>query len=137
MVALGKGRLQDWAEDFIVQHNLPVTLLEYATDVGQYLEQARVAFVSGYLTIAESMALGKPIVAVYETPIKHDYLTCHPQAGAMGIVQSPAEIAQTAEAALALKRDDPKLRAAQAWALEQTWPHIADRYARQYEIASR
>jgi glycosyltransferase involved in cell wall biosynthesis len=133
MLALGGGSQQDWAAAYINEHKLNVTLKPAVADVQPYVEQARVAFVSGYLALAESAALAKPVVAVYETPLKHDYLACHPRAKDFWIVASPAEIATAAQAALKLKPSSKRLKEAQTWALEQSWQRIADSYAVQYD----
>ncbi|HSX02873.1 MAG TPA: glycosyltransferase family 4 protein [Candidatus Saccharimonadia bacterium] len=132
LMVLGNGSQQAWAEDFIARHHLPVTLHDMVPAPAPYVEQARVALVSGYQAIAESAALGKPIVAVYETPIKHDYLACHPLAKTLSITRTPAEIAAAAQAALKLPADDAGLHRAQVWAFKQTWQRVADRYAAQY-----
>ena len=91
------------------------------------LNQSRVAGVSGYLAILEAAYLGKMIVANYNTPIKRDYLTCHPLARYLVIGQSAKELLE------GIQKTAHANPAMQAWAKQQTWAHLTDQYQALYE----
>jgi glycosyltransferase involved in cell wall biosynthesis len=131
LVVVGSGGLQSWAEGFSTEHHLDVTFVAATAKVLEYAVQARVCFVSGYLAILEAAAMGKPVIALYETPLKHDYLTCHPMAKRFEIVGSAAEVAAAYSRATA--KTPAQLGPFRDWALQQTWERIAHLYADFYQ----
>jgi glycosyltransferase involved in cell wall biosynthesis len=130
LLVLGDGTLRKWAEAYTSEHKLPVTFRGNVADVVQYLQVAEVAFVSGYLAILEAGICKVPIVAFYDTPIKKDYLECHPQAQNFLTASSPEQIAQGYIKAKAAK--DASLAELQSWAHQQTWEKLARDYASRY-----
>lgn len=129
LLVVGDGRLAGWARGFAAEHALTVELRPATSGVLDLARRARVAFVSGYLAIAEAACLGLPVVAFHGTPIKESYLRCHPAAEYLHIAGSPAEIA----AAFRVARDQDAA-ALQAWAREQTWARLAGVYRRAYGL---
>ena len=98
------------------------------------LNQSRIACVSGYLAILEAAYMGKMIVANYNTPIKKDYLACHPLAQHMVIAETAAELASGIDRLLSTtpyKRSQTSpLR---DWAQHQTWSALTDQYLKLYQ----
>jgi glycosyltransferase involved in cell wall biosynthesis len=136
MAVLGDGSLREWAEEFVAEHKLPVAPMQWVDEPLGYVRAAKVMLVSGYLAILEAAAVGKPVVAHYGTPIKRDYLACHPLAEDMVIASTAEEIAAGYERAAELsatKAGRERLAEAQAWAREQTWRRLVDLYERVYE----
>jgi glycosyltransferase involved in cell wall biosynthesis len=131
LAVLGVGSLEGWATEFVREHNLPVGPMRWVDDPLPYLKAARVMLVSGYLAILEAALVGKPVVAHYGTPIKKDYLACHPLAKDMTIVSTAEKVAAGYERAVKLGPE--RLESAQRWARDQTWGHLADIYVRAYE----
>lgn len=127
MIVVGSGSLQPWAEDYNHEHRLDLTFVAATGTVLDYVAQSRVCFVSGYLAILEAAAMSKPIVALYETPIKHDYLACHPMAKRFDIVGSADEIVAAYNQAKTKKPS--QLSGFQDWARKQSWKHIATLYS--------
>ena len=117
---------------------LAVTFHGQVADVSPYLQQARFAFVSGFLGMLEAMALGRAVLAVYDNPLKEDYLRLFPGAQHVAIAGSPEELAGQLAALLA----DPeglagRLEQAYRFAQTQTWARVADLYRSLYASAGR
>jgi|LSQX01.2.fsa_nt_gb glycosyltransferase involved in cell wall biosynthesis len=105
-------------------------------DPTRFLLGARFALVSGYLAMWEAMACGALVLALYDNPLKRDYLEAFPPARAGGeagplveVCGSPAEGADRL-AWLMAHPEEMRARAAAARALaaEQTWRRVAEQY---------
>jgi glycosyltransferase involved in cell wall biosynthesis len=132
LLVVGNGSLLSWAQQYAKDNNLAIDFKPATLRVLQYVAQARIAFVSGYLAILESAAIGLPIISIYDTPIKQDYLLMHPMAKHFSIANSPTQVAQAYQTVSASNRADKQL---QAWARSQTWDKIAKIYTSYYEPA--
>lgn len=134
LLVLGRGSLSEWAANFVTKNKLNVEFIDWVTDVLPYLKKSKIAFVSGYLAILEAAAMGKPIIANYQTPIKHDYLDCHPLRANLNISSNPAEIASSFETVLGqLSASSSKINTSQDWALGQSWNKLAELYESSYQ----
>ena len=134
LLVLGSGTLGSWAGKFAADNKLNVDFIEWVPDVLPYLKNSKVAFVSGYLAILEAAAIGKPIISNYQTPIKYDYLDCHPLRDKLNISSSPAAIASSFQKIWEQPRNLPlDIKTAQEWALEQSWDKLATLYESSYE----
>jgi glycosyltransferase involved in cell wall biosynthesis len=131
LAVLGDGQLKVWAQKYADEHQLPVELAGWQDDTVPYQRAAKVVLVSGYLAILEAARLGKPILAHYGSPIKHDYLECHPLAAKFVIASSPESVADGYERALQLPQ--VTLNEASEWAAQQTWAALVDSYERAYK----
>ncbi len=60
----------------------------------KYLEKAEVVIASSYLAISEAMAMGKPVIAVANNPLKEDYLEGHPLRKYFKVVGDAEELAR-------------------------------------------
>ena len=130
MLALGFGSLEGWAKAFATKHTLNIEFHERVGEVAPFLARSRVAFVSGYLAIIECGLAKKPIVAYYGTPIKKDYLECHPKAQAFEVVHSAQQIATAG--LKALKPNPQDIQSLYNWSKTQTWDKIIDQYEKVY-----
>ncbi len=130
MLSLGYGSQEKWARDFAKTNNLNIQFHEPVANVGPFLQQSRVAFVSGYLAIIECGRDKKPIVAYYGTPIKEDYLKLHPQAKAFAIVNSAQQIAKSG--VKALNPNSADIKSLYDWSKTQTWDKIINQYEKTY-----
>jgi glycosyltransferase involved in cell wall biosynthesis len=131
LAVLGDGQLRHWGEEFVRTEQLPVSFEGWQDDTAPYQRAAKVVLVSGYLAILEAARLEKPILAHYGTPIKHDYLACHPLASKFVTANSPETVAEGYERALQL----PYITLADsaAWAKQQTWEALGEQYLRVYK----
>jgi len=125
----GSGSLREEGEAFAREHRLDVTFHGQVGDVGSYLARAQFACVSGLLGMLEAMAAGAIVLALYDNPLKEDYLRLFPGAGHNVIAASPADLAERA-AALVRSPGEGEAVAARAseFARSQTWERVADLY---------
>ncbi len=131
MLAVGNGSKLEWAKAYIEQYGLNISLHDKVNDINELLSQSKVAFVSGYLSIIECGLAKKPIVAYYGTPIKKDYLECHPMATGFAVVGSIRGIEDAAK--LALKGNAKQVERLYNWSSKQTWDNIVDQYEKSYQ----
>jgi glycosyltransferase involved in cell wall biosynthesis len=125
----GSGSLRKQGETFARQHGLAVDFHGPVGDTMRYLSRARFACVSGLLGMLEAMAAGAIVLALYDNPLKEDYLRLFPGAEHSVIGASPADLAERA-ARLARSPGRIATMAAQAFefARTQTWARVADLY---------
>jgi hypothetical protein len=111
---------------------LDVTFEGFVPEATQYLSQASVAFVSGYLSMLEAMAYRRPVFSVYHTPVKADYLQMVPNAAQIFAVADGPEHLASQLAALLSGQYDPSQQIVQAYdfSASQTWARLADTYGR-------
>jgi hypothetical protein len=84
--------------------------------------------ISRYLSILAALAAGVPVVAHYNSQIKHDYLAMTPFVNWIKIAVDPNQIA-----AIALTQ--PRLPpAAVTWARQQTWDKLAKLYQQLWRL---
>lgn len=135
----GEGSLLPEIEEFAQEHGLDLRLHGFVSDLRPFWERARFAFVSGYLAIQEAMAAGRLVFAIYDNPLKHDYLASFPQANqVMVIAGSARELAGQ----LARYLDDPKLAEAKVAAATelvqgQSWARVAELYLELYRTKGK
>jgi glycosyltransferase involved in cell wall biosynthesis len=128
LLVAGFGSLRDWGENFVRENHLQTKFIGPVEHPYEVIARGRVALVSGYLTIIEAGRLNKQVVAYYGTPIKKDYLECHPAVKCLRIVNSPDEIAEELEKTVIASGNEELY----SWATEQTWDKIASIYESSY-----
>jgi glycosyltransferase involved in cell wall biosynthesis len=124
LTVLGDGSLRAQGEDFCREHGLAAGFHGRVEDVTPWLANARVALVSGLLGMLEAQARGARVVALYDNPLKEDYLRMSPQGEHAALCGSAKEVA----AALAGEPDETAIAGAFAFAQTQTWARVADLY---------
>jgi glycosyltransferase involved in cell wall biosynthesis len=93
----------------------------------KYLVDADVVITSSYMSMLETAAMGKPIIAVANSELKEDYLEGHPLRKYIKVVENMDELYK----GLTLASQGETLRglgAAREWALKQTPEKLADEY---------
>jgi glycosyltransferase involved in cell wall biosynthesis len=119
---VGDGPLRQQLEWFVEQENLTVNFLGQQTVTPNLYQKYSCTVVSGYLTMLESLAVGVPVIATYETPLKKDYLEMSPFAEYIPIAQPGSELVH-------LMENSPQISTeAQQWAQQQTWDKLALQY---------
>ena len=94
-----------------------------------YLKKPAYIFASSYLTILEVMIAKRPVFALYQNPLKKDYLQQFPGARYMRISGSADELIKQFDNALKNpKKIDRMIIKAHNFAKTQTWDRIADMY---------
>ena len=129
---LGDGPLRESLERYSAEHHLEVTFHGFVAEPMPWLAGAKASFATGYLTMLEAMAAGKPVFAVYTHDLKRDYLQMSPFAKYVTIVGSAEALAAQLQAIWPPRPDQPPLTAARRFALEHTWDRVADTYLALY-----
>ncbi len=130
----GDGPLRARAEQYAREHGLQAVFHGPVADIGPLLEACRFAFVSGYLAIWEALARRRAVFALYDNPLKRDYLEGFPRAReVMTLLPGPAELADSlAEHLEAPARAAEMAEAGAALAAEHTWERVAGLYLEMY-----
>jgi glycosyltransferase involved in cell wall biosynthesis len=128
----GEGSLGAQIESRAREQGLPVRCQGAVADFSVRLNKASMLFASGYLTMLEGMAAGRPVYALYDNPLKRDYLACFP-GGALAFYGGAAELA----AAIAQDYHHSEALAARVaagleLARRSTWRAVADTYLKLY-----
>lgn len=133
LLIVGDGSLHHEIQQQISSHNLSDrVIMQGATkNPEKVFLQAKIALVSGYLAIIEAGRLQMPVVAVYENPLKKDYLKMHPAAAELYIAGSVKQLAKVLRESLEDKSG--RAKKLQEWSKKQTWPHLATRYIESYK----
>ena len=87
---VGDGRLKRAAAKF-------GRVVGNVTDLRPYLNRPAAILASSYLTIWEALAYGRPVFALYQNPLKKDYLEKFPAARAINISASAGEFLRQLE----------------------------------------
>jgi glycosyltransferase involved in cell wall biosynthesis len=98
--------------------------------VSPLLEAHGLVFAGGYLAILDALAAGARVGALYDNPLRRDYLECFPHADRFLRIAGDGREAEAvlgeeisaADGRVQLRRD------AVAWAQTQTWAGVADHY---------
>jgi glycosyltransferase involved in cell wall biosynthesis len=119
---IGDGNLKGKID----KKNIALNAVENAP---KYFENYNFAFVSRYLSILEALAARKLIFAVYDNPIKEDYLKMAPFAKYIIITNSPLEIEEKVLYFLnnPLKKQ-LSINAGAKWVKEQSWNNLVNNY---------
>jgi glycosyltransferase involved in cell wall biosynthesis len=131
----GDGSLRAEGERIAAETGLAVTFHGRVADVTPYLAGAQFAFTSGFLGMLEAMAAGAVVCAVYDNPLKEDYLRLFPGADSIIIAGSAAELVEQMRAMMGDEgRAEAMATAGRAFAQEQTWAKVAELYLDLYGI---
>lgn len=119
---IGDGRLKK----FITKE---VAALGFQKNPEKFLRKSHFAFVSRYLSILEAMAQRKLVFAVYNNPLKEDYLKMTPFAKFINIVRNKTELSSSI---FYFMKNPNKERImidnAFAWVKDQTWDKVVQSY---------
>lgn len=102
-----------------------IILKGYDTSADKEIAKYEFAFVSRYLAILEAMAAKRRVVAVYDNPVKKDYLTMTPFREWISICSDAQSIAKEV---VEKNGREKSVQHAFAWVKDQTWEHLSDVY---------
>ncbi len=95
----------------------------------RYFPQYHFAFVSRYLSILEAFAAKRLVFAVYDNPVKEDYLKLAPYAEWIIIENSTQKLAEKISYFLTHPQEENKLiEKSYQWVTKQTWDNMATMY---------
>ncbi len=122
LVVLGEGKYFKEARKLTVTKG-------FVKDPSKYFSDSKYAFVNRYLGILEAFVSKKLVFAVYDNPIKKDYLLMTPYKDWLVIEKSPKKLAER----IVYYMEHPKktqfmIESAYNWAKTCTWRKMADNY---------
>jgi glycosyltransferase involved in cell wall biosynthesis len=98
-------------------------------NVEKYLNNSKYAFVSRYLSILESFSNKKLVFAVYDNPLKKDYLYMTPFSKMMVICNSPQNLVDKIKYYIAYPEKAKRIqKRAYLWVIDKTWDNLAEDY---------
>jgi glycosyltransferase involved in cell wall biosynthesis len=122
LVAVGDG-------EYKKQIAKKVTVMGFQKNPETYLNNAHFAFVSRYLAILEAFVSKRLVFAVYDNPVKEDYLKMAPFAKYMIIAKTAEELGQKIIYYLQHpEKEQKRIEQGFEWGKQQTWEKMADLY---------
>lgn len=124
LIALGDGKYKSQADQLAITKG-------FVNNPYDYFSQAKFAFVNRYLAILEAFAAKKLVFAVYDNPLKKDYLYLTPFSKLMIISENPQALAEK----VVYYQKNPKkakdmIENAYRWVQKQTWERMVNNYER-------
>lgn len=114
-----------------------VAILPFDPDIEKHISGHRFIFVSRYLSMLEALVQKREVVAIYDNPIKKDYLLMSPFKEYVYIGKNPKDIADFVIKSMKSKdRNKKMIEAGCLWAKKQTWEKIATAYLSLWKIIS-
>ena len=105
------------------------TVLGFQKDPERYLPKYHFAFVSRYLSILEAFAARRLVFAVYDNPVKEDYLRMAPYAKWIVIEATPEKLSDKIFYFLAHPEEEKKLvENAYNWVKDKNWQSLTALY---------
>lgn len=121
-LAIGDGELKDVI-------NRKVKVLDAMNNPQRYFQRYNFAFVSRYLSILEAMAAKRLVFAVYDNPIKEDYLKMAPFSECITISNSSSELVSKILFYLEdLEARRKMTEKAYVWVKKRTWREVVKTY---------
>lgn len=104
----------------------------FVLEIESYIMQADIVFASSYLSIMQSLACKRYVIAAFTNPLKKDYLNMTPFRKWIAISSSPDEIAKTLTKKSQIKKSN--IEKAYQWATQQTWDAVVLAYEKLWGI---
>ncbi|OGK37796.1 hypothetical protein A3F32_01590 [Candidatus Roizmanbacteria bacterium RIFCSPHIGHO2_12_FULL_42_10] len=121
-------KLKGYTIDIYGDGSYRSSLLQYGTVHGfvknseKFIKNADIVCASSYLTILEALAFGKRVVALYDNPLKKDYLEQAPFAKWLYLADNPEKLPDFK------KFSQKELGELQSVLQTMTWHHVTDIY---------
>jgi glycosyltransferase involved in cell wall biosynthesis len=104
-------------------------VLGFQKNPEKYFKNYRFAFVSRYLSILEALAAKRLVFALYDNPVKEDYLKMSPFAKFIIIEKDPVKLAEKVLYYLNHPEEENKLiTQGYNWASKQSWDALTEKY---------
>jgi glycosyltransferase involved in cell wall biosynthesis len=117
--------------------NKNIDFVGFQVNPEKYFGQYRFAFISRYLSILEAFAAKRLVFAVYDNPVKKDYLRMAPYREWIIIVNDEKEIAEKVTYYIDHPADEKELvERAYKWVQQQTWEKMTNTYLKLWEITT-
>jgi glycosyltransferase involved in cell wall biosynthesis len=139
LYVLGDGSLSQEVKNFLENNNIPHKLLGMQKEPETFIKNSILVLTSSYLSIIESLAQSKLVVALYSNNLKREYLKSFPNSNAvMCITEDINEVANIIEKTIKdplLYKD--KINSGLTLSKELTWSKVADKYLSLYNKQNR
>jgi glycosyltransferase involved in cell wall biosynthesis len=107
----------------------------FKKDIQKYLDRNNFVFVSRYLSILEALVNKNLVFAIYDNPLKKDYLEMTPFSKFIIKSSSPEGLARKVEYYLDNpKQADKLIEGGFNWAKKQTWENVLSVYLRLWKV---
>jgi glycosyltransferase involved in cell wall biosynthesis len=103
-----------------------IKVVPFTKNIESYISKNRYVFVSRYLSMLEALSLKREIIAVYDNPVKEDYLQMSPFKNYVSIAKNSEEIEKHVLDNLKTNKNNTK--EGFLWAKKQTWEKIEKVY---------
>ncbi len=110
----------------------------FTDNIYQVMKASDIIFASSYLTILQALAVKKIVIAVYENPLKEDYLKLSPFSRYIYICKNAKEIANVIESVRNTPwKSNSMTEGGLLWTKEQTWNRVAEIYLSLWKVTSK
>ncbi len=121
-LVIGDGQLKDKIDK-------KIKILKPQDHASDYFEDYNFAFVSRYLSILEALAAKRLVFAVYDNPLKEDYLRMAPFSKYITISGSTSKLVPRISFYLGNSKEKEKVvENAYNWVIDQTWEKVTNTY---------
>lgn len=109
--------------------NKKIKILKSQDNASEHLKDYNFTFVSRYLSILEALAAKRLVFAVYDNPLKEDYLRLAPFSKYIIVSSSASELASKIYFYLDnIKEKEIAVESAYNWVKKHTWENVANTY---------
>jgi len=131
---LGDGIQRNEAKKFCVEFNLDVKFHGFINNVNDFLVKSNWVFVSRYLGILEAMVAKRLVFAVYDNPLKEDYLKMAEFSKLINIASYENKLLEQVLHFLRNPKEEKMLvEKAFEWAKKHTWLEVSNTYLRLWD----
>lgn len=107
----------------------------FVRDVDPYVKKADIVCASSYLAILEALSMYKPVVAVYENPMKKDYLSLAPFSKWICITDKQHTAVKYIERIARTGYSESQRKEIRDYIMSITWKHITDQYEELWQVS--
>lgn len=111
-----------------------IKTLPFTHKTEEYISNNRFIFVSRYLSILEALIQKREVIAVYDNPIKKDYLMMSPFKEYISVAGNSGDIARIVLNKLKNKHNGAQLGKGYEFARQLSWQNLAKIYLKLWEI---
>lgn len=112
-----------------------VKVVPFVTDVDNFIIENRFIFVSRYLSMLEALLYEREVIAVYDNPIKKDYLQQSPFKKYVSIARNGHEIADfVIDSIKNTEANRYKIKSGKVWAKSNSWEKVVATYQSLWKI---
>jgi glycosyltransferase involved in cell wall biosynthesis len=128
LIVCGDGSLRTQVQSLATDLGIEAQFLGAVSDPTPYYREARMVFASSYLAILEAFSFGKSVIAIYDNPLKQDYLCLIPKSEQMMWICG--DIPELSKAIQRINSTPINSRSIKAnkFAQENSWSHVKQAY---------